>query len=264
MKKHLKTIKRVGISFVVALALWQVACIMLGINENLFPGPLQAWRAFVELCTEGLQGSTSDATLFTHIGDSMWRFVIGYLSSTVVGVSLGLLLGQSQRAFGYVNPVIQIIRPIAPIAWLPFIVLLIGIGDLPAIIIIFIAGFFTVLLSTVSAVKKIDKVYLKVSANFGLTRWQRLGKVIFPAAFPAIASSLHIALGTCWIFLVSGEMVGSQTGLGFLVMDAKNCLRADALIAVVITIGVIGFVLDVLVSAFEHKVKELWGLGINE
>ena len=264
MKKHLKTIKRVGISFVVALALWQVACIMLGINENLFPGLLQAWRAFVELCTEGLQGSTSDATLLTHIGDSMWRFVIGYLASTVVGVSLGLLLGQSPRVFGYVNPIIQIIRPIAPIAWLPFIVLLIGIGDLPAIIIIFIAGFFTVLLSTVSAVKKIDKVYLKVSANFGLTRWQRLGKVIFPAAFPAIASSLHIALGTCWIFLVSGEMVGSQTGLGFLVMDAKNCLRADALIAVVITIGVIGFVLDVLVSAFEHKVKELWGLGINE
>ena len=142
--------------------------------------------------------------------------------------------------------------------------LVIGIGDLPAIIIIFIAGFFTVLLSTVSAVKKIDKVYLKVSENFGLSRWQRLSKVVFPAAFPASASSLHIALGTCWIFLVSGEMVGSQTGLGFLVMDAKNCLRADALIAVIITIGIIGFVPDVLVSAFEHKVKELWGLGINE
>lgn len=264
MKKHLKTLKRVAISFASALALWQLACMVLDVNENLLPSPLQAWRAFEELCTVGLQGSTSDATLFVHIGDSMWRFVVGYLASTVVGVSLGLLLGQSQRAFGYVNPVVQVIRPIAPIAWLPFIVLLIGIGDLPAIIIIFIAGFFTVMLSTVSAVKKIDKVYLKVSANFGLSRWQRLIKVVFPAAFPSIASSLHIALGTCWIFLVSGEMVGSQTGLGFLVMDAKNCLRADALIAVIITIGVIGFLLDVLISAFEHKVRDLWGLGINE
>lgn len=264
MKKILNNIKHVVISFAAAILLWQIGIWLGDTEDSLLPSPLQTLDAFKELCTTGLQGSTSDATLFIHIGDSLGRFFLGYFLSAIAGIVFGLLFGRNPRLFSYVNPVIQIVRPIAPIAWLPFIVLLIGIGDIPAVIIIFIAGFFTVMLSTVSAVKHIDKVYQKVADNFGLSTLQTVLKVVFPAVFPQIASSLHMALGTCWIFLVSGEMVGSQTGLGFLIMDTKNCLRADALIAVIITIGVIGFILDLLINLFEKSVKKAWGLGINE
>lgn len=87
-------------------------------------------------------------------------------------------------------------------------------------------------------------------------------KIVFPATFPQIIASLHQALSTCWIFLVSGEMVGSQSGLGFLVMDAKNCIRADALLATMITIGLIGLLLDMLIGLIERAVSRKWGFGI--
>ena len=190
----------------------------------------------------------------------MYGFGIGYAIAVVCGVAGGIALGIFSKAFAFINPVIQIIRPIAPVAWLPFIVLVFGIGDIPAIVIIFIAGFFPILLSTVSAVNSIDETYIKVASNFDLTKWENVTKVIFPASFPQIMNSLRLALGTSWIFLVSGEMVGSQSGLGFLIMDAKNAIRMDALMAVIITIGVIGFVLDFVIRSIERKVSKNYGV----
>ncbi len=247
-----KQIERITLSFLVFILLWQLIAQFSGVNSALFPSPFTVFQSFGELFTTGLKGSTSGATLWGHIGASLYRFFIGFLLSVVLGVLSGLLLGWFPKAFAYVNPIIQLIRPIAPVAWLPFVVLLVGIGDVPAIIIIFIAGYFQILLSTVTAVSNIDPVYLKVAQNFNLPDRQTLLKVVFPAIFPQIANSLHVALGTCWIFLVSGEMVGSQSGLGFLVMDAKNCLRSDALLATMITIGVIGLILDALLKAAER------------
>lgn len=257
-----KSIKYIVVSILGLLAVWQLAVMTGNFNPALFPAPFKVGEAFGELLTTGLRGSTSGVNLFGHMGASMGRFLIGYLSAVVFGVILGLLFGWFGGVFAYVNPVIQLLRPIAPVAWLPFIVLWVGIGDVPAIIIIFIAGFFPILLSTVNAVRNVDPVFLKVAKNFRLSQLQTLLKIIFPAAFPMIAGSLHMAVGTCWIFLVSGEMVGSQSGLGFLVMDAKNCIRADALLAVMITIGVVGLLLDILIGLFERWVARTWGFGI--
>ena len=231
-----------------------------GVNRALFPGPVDTLGAFGELFTSGLKGSSSSLNLWQHIGFSMYRFGIGYAIAVVCGVAGGIALGIFSTAFAFINPVIQIIRPIAPVAWLPFIVLVFGIGDIPAIVIIFIAGFFPILLSTVSAVNSIDETYIKVASNFELTKWENVTKVIFPASFPQIMNSLRLALGTSWIFLVSGEMVGSQSGLGFLIMDAKNAIRMDALMAVIITIGVIGFVLDFVIRSIERKVSKNYGV----
>jgi NitT/TauT family transport system permease protein len=231
-------------------------------NATLFPSPYKVLLAFGELFTKGLRGSSSNAILLVHLRDSLVRFLTGYLLSVILGVVLGLILGWFPHVFAYVNPVIQLLRPIAPVAWLPFFVLWIGIGDAPAIAIIFIAGFFPVLLSTVTAVRNVDPVFFKVAKNFGLGQLETIVKVVFPAAFPQIASSLHMALGTCWIFLVSGEMVGTQSGLGFLIMDAKNCIRADALLATMITIGLVGLLLDLLIGLFEKWVAKTWGFGV--
>lgn len=258
----LKSIKHVVVSFVVLIIIWQLAVTFGGFNETLFPAPLKVFSAFGELLTEGLRGSSSNAVLLVHLKDSLLRFLAGYLIAVVLGIVLGLLMGWFPRFYAYVNPVVQLIRPIAPVAWLPFIVLWIGIGDVPAIAIIFIAGFFPILLSTITAVNNVDPVYFKVAKNFGLGQFETITKIVFPAAFPQIANSLHMALGTCWIFLVSGEMVGSQSGLGFLIMDAKNCIRADALLATMITIGLVGLVLDLLIGLFEKWVGKTWGFGV--
>lgn len=261
--KSVKAVKHVILSFGVLILIWQLGVKGFQVNETLFPTPGKVLQAFGMLMKEGLPGSTSDATLLEHIGVSLVRFFTGYILSTVMAVSLGLVLGWFPKAFAYVNPIIQIIRPIAPVAWLPFIVLWFGIGDTPAIVIIFIAGFFPVLLSTVTAVVNINPIYLKVAQNFGISKGRTLLTIVFPAIFSQIATSLHIALGTSWIFLVSGEMVGAQSGLGFLVMDAKNCLRSDALLATMITIGVLGLLFDQGIRLGERKLNKRYGLGVG-
>jgi len=115
------------------------------------------------------------------------------------------------------------------------------------------------LLSTISAVRNIDPVYLKVAKNFGIKQPAVLYKIVFPAVFPQIANSLHVALGSAWIFLVSGEMVGTQSGLGYMIIDARNNLRMDYLLAAMVMIGLIGFILDALIGKFEKTVMKAWG-----
>ncbi len=247
----MKTVLYTIASFALAIALWQLAIIVGNFDEALLPSPLKVVQALAEIASNGV--------LMDGIASSMYRFVIGYLISVVLGVAVGLLIGNVNILFRLVNPVVQMIRPIAPVAWMPIIVLLIGIGDAPAIAIIFLAGFFPVMLTTASATHKVDEIYLKVARNYGISRTKTVFQIILPAIFPQIANSLHIALGTSWIFLVSGEMVGTQSGLGYMIIDARNNLRTDILLATMLVIGVIGFVLDILIGRFELSVLRLWG-----
>ncbi|MEE1305051.1 MAG: ABC transporter permease [Agathobacter sp.] len=256
-KKGIKGI----ISFIVLAVVWQILCTAFSVNTALVPTPVQVIKALVQLIKEGLPGSLSRVTLVGHIGISLYRFVIGYVTAAVIAIILGLILGTYEKAFDFVNPIVQVIRPIAPVAFLPFIVLWFGIGNLPAIVIIFIAAFFPIFLSTASATQNINPIYIKVARNFGLSRNKTIFRIVFPAIFAQVANSLRLALGTAWIFLVSGEMVGAQSGLGFLIMDSKNCIRFDALLAIMLTIGVIGFILDFLMRFLEKLAKEKYGLG---
>lgn len=256
-----KSIRHIVVSFGVLLIVWQLAGVIFQWNTALFPTPVKTFTAWGELVTVGLKGSSSGTVLTGHILVSLGRFIAGYLLSAAIGIILGLILGWHPGIFAYVNPIIQLVRPIAPVAWMPFIVLFAGVGNAPAIVIIFLAGFFPVLLSTVSAVSGVEPVYLKLAANLGMSGKKTLMTIVFPAAFPQIANSLHLALGTAWIFLVSGEMVGAQSGLGFLVMDAKNCIRTDALLAVILTIGIIGLLLDLGIRILEKQTAKWFGLG---
>ena len=249
--KKLISLKNVIISVSILILIWQLAFNFSSYDKALFPSPKMAFDALVEMIGNG--------QLFENIKTSMYRFVIGYFSSVIAAVTLGLILGRLPKVFQYVNPMAQLLRPISPTAWMPFIVLLFGIGDVPAIVIIFIAAFFPVLLSTVSAVGNIDPIYLKVSRNFGIKQPQLTRKVIFPAAFPQIANGIHLALGTAWIFLVAGEMVGAQSGLGYQIIDARNNIRADILLATILVIGIIGIVLDGLLRLAEKRILRAWG-----
>lgn len=250
MKKLIAT-KNIVVAFAALIILWQIVFTVSGFNPALFPSPLLAGKALGKMILDG--------SIFVNIGASMYRFALGYISAIVVAVLLGLLLGWFKGVFQYINPIVQLLRPISPMAWMPFIVLWFGIGNIPAIVIIFIAAFFPVLLSTVSAVGGIDPIYLKVSKNFGIKQPEILWKVILPAAFPQIANGIHLALGTAWVFLVAGEMVGAQSGLGYLIIDSRNNLRADVLMATIIVIGLIGLLLDTLLKKLEKRVLGLWG-----
>ena len=248
----MKTTIHLGGALLLVLLSWQAIAWLGGWNEALFPTPYQTVHGFAEILADGV--------LLKDIGTSLYRFLLGYTTSVVLAMALGLVLGWYQSIWAFLNPIAQVLRPISPVAWLPFIVLVFGIGDMPSLVIIFLAAFFPVLLSTVAAVAGIEPVYLKVARNFGIGQPQLLTKIIFPAIFPRIATGLHLALGTAWVFLVAGEMVGTQSGLGFLIIDARNNLRADLLMTAIITIGVLGLLLDSSITLLEKRIYRRWGI----
>lgn len=231
--------------------IWQAVVLVGHYDRSLLPGPTDVWRGIAELIASGL--------LLEHLKVSLLRFAAGYLSACAAGIILGLALGRTKRLWAAIDPIVQVVRPVSPIAWSPFIVLWFGIGNAPAIVIIFLAGFFPVLLATVAGVRRVDRQYLKVAQNFGIGGTRLLMRIVFPAAFPSIASGLHIAIGTSWIFLVSGEMVGSQSGLGYLIVDSRNTLRLDLVLSGIVFIGLCGLLLDRAVRAFERWVGRKWG-----
>lgn len=243
---------KIIVSISVLAGLWALVVLSGRYEPSLLPSPVQVMEAMGEL--------VGDGTLFTHFAVSLSRFFTGYSIAAASGIVLGLMLGWYRQVWSFIDPIAQVLRPVSPIAWFPFIVLWFGIGDVPAVVIIFIAAFFPVLLSTVSGVKRVDPLYLKVAANFGIRQPQLLFKIVFPAAFPMIANGLHMALGSAWVFLVAGEMVGAQTGLGYLIIDARNSLRPDMVLAGIIFIGFSGLILDRLIGFAESRIAKLWGV----
>ncbi|CAG7657482.1 ABC transporter permease [Paenibacillus allorhizosphaerae] len=250
--KHVRTILNTAVSMIILVAVWQAVVRFGDYNESLLPSPLSVWNAVWKLIVDG--------TLWTHLQVSLLRFAAGYVSASVAAIILGLILGRIPVLWGFIDPLVQVIRPVSPIAWSPFIVLWFGIGNAPAIVIIFLAAFFPVLLSTVTAVRKMDMTYLKVAQNLEVSRYHLFSKIILPAIFPFIASGLHIAVGTSWIFLVSGEMVGAQSGLGYMIVDARNQLRLDFVLAGIIFIGLCGLLLDRLIGLLENGINKQWGI----
>ncbi|WP_276355043.1 ABC transporter permease [Cohnella caldifontis] len=251
----MRSLNRTGnvvLGIAVLIAVWQLIVAIGKYDVSLLPPPL--------LVAEGIAELVKNGTLAQHMGISLMRFAAGYLSACAAAVTAGLALGQLPRVWRLFDPIVQLIRPVSPIAWSPFIVLWFGIGNAPAIVIIFLAAFFPVLLSTVSGMRKVDPTHAKVARNLEMGRMAFLTKIVLPSAFPTIANGLHIAIGTSWIFLVSGEMVGSQSGLGYLIVDSRNTLRLDLVLAGIICIGLFGLLLDRLVGLLETWVGKHWGI----
>lgn len=232
------------------LILWQWAAGFY--SPEQLPGPLQVLKGLNELIDSGI--------LFEHIQISLVRFLGSYFLAVIIAVPLGLLLGWYDWSWSAIDPLIQILRPISPIAWFPLAVLWFGIGNPPAIFIIFLSAFFPVLLSSVSAVRTVDRLYLRVSENFGVGKWSLFTKVIIPAAFPQIMIGLHIAVGTAWIHLVAGEMLGAQSGLGYLIVDSRNFLRTDWIIGGMLVVGLLGLGINWVMSAAEKAINRRWGM----
>jgi NitT/TauT family transport system permease protein len=238
------------------IAVWQLAVSSGRYSEEQLPGPLVILRAAQETWASG--------ALLQHVGASLGRFAAAYLLAVAVAVPLGLVFGLRPLWWRAIDPLVQLMRPISPVAWFPLAVLWLGIGNLPAIAIIFLAAFYPALLTTVSAVKRVDRVYLRVARNFGTSDAQLVLKVIVPAAFPQIATGLRLAIGAAWVYLVAGEMLGARSGLGFLIVDARNFLRTDLILLGMVVVGLLGFAIDRTVAWLERKLDDRWGVPRSE
>jgi len=239
------------LTLLLAIAIWQIVALMGWFLPALFPSPLDVLRATIELWQSGF--------LPGHILASLVRVFLGYLVAALFAIPLGFLLGQFPVFHHAMNPLIQILRPISPIAWIPMAILWFGIGNKPAIFIIFITTFFPMLLTSISAVRNIEPMILKSAINLGASNWDILVKVMLPATFPSIVVGLRVSLGIAWMIIVAAEMVGMQSGLGFMILDARNFLRIDRVVSGMIIVGVIGFLLDRGMVYIENLIRSNWG-----
>ncbi|MBI5975719.1 ABC transporter permease [Staphylococcus canis] len=239
------------IAFVLFLLIWQLVIWIGGYKPVLLPGPI--------LVAEHIWQFIITGEIFIHLGISLWRFIVGFGIAVLVAVPIGILLGRNDVFYHAIEPLFQLLRPISPIAWSPFIVLWFGIGSLPAIVIIFIAAFFPIVFNTIKGVRNIEKHYLKIASNLNLSTFALYRDIIFPGAFKQIMSGIHVAVGTSWIFLVSGEMIGAQSGLGFLIVDSRNMLNLEDVLAAIFFIGVFGFIIDRLISYIETFILKHYG-----
>jgi len=239
------------IGLVLLLFIWQAIIYLGQYEEALLPQPLTVWYALLDLIKSGV--------LWIHLKASLFRFIMGYLLAAIPAILFGIILGRVESAWAICDPIIQLLRPISPVAWSPFIVLWFGIGDMPAIAIIFIAAFFPIIVSTVNGIRNVDPHYVKIAENLEFDTLILIRKVLFPAALPSIVNGLHIAVGTAWVFLVAGEMIGAQSGLGYLIVDARNMLDLDDVLAGIVVIGILGFLLNRLITLLELAVRKYSG-----
>jgi NitT/TauT family transport system permease protein len=246
-----KILLPIGVALVFLLG-WDGAVRVSG--SQIFPKPIDAARGIAELAHNGV--------LLKYIVASLFRVTCGFLAAVLVGVPTGLLLGWFSTAFDAFNPMLQIFRPISPIAWIPLANLWFGVSDMAPIFLIFLASLFPIIVAAIAAVQNMQQVYVRAARNFGLSRLQLFRRVILPATLPQILTGIRIALGVAWLVVVAAEMIAVNSGLGYLIIDARNAgRRYDLVVAGMVMIGVIGLILDLLVRQLEKFDEVRWGYG---
>lgn len=232
------------------LCFWHYAVVWTG--TKVFPSPLAVEKGMAQLMPKGI--------LWADIADSLRRVAVGYVAAALLGIPLGLCLGWFPAANHVVNPTLQLLRPISPIAWIPVAIIFFGVGDAPAIFLVFLGAFFPIVVSCTAGVSNVPEIYRRAGRNFGLSNSDLLRKIIFPAALPEILVGLRIALGVAWLVVVAGEMIAVDSGLGYLVIDSRNSgKRYDLVVAAMLLIGLIGLLLDGAFRRLEKLPSVRWG-----
>ncbi|MBV9887004.1 MAG: ABC transporter permease [Acidobacteria bacterium] len=232
------------------LAIWHYSVIWTG--TKVFPSPISVEKGLAELLHKHV--------LWADIADSLRRVAIGFGLAAIIGIPFGLALGWYPALHQLFNPVLEILRPISPIAWIPVAIIFFGVGDKPATFLVFLGAFFPVVVACASGVSTVPSIYRRAGRNFGLSPVQILARVVFPAALPQILIGLRIALGIAWLVVVAGEMIAVDSGLGYLVIDSRNSgKRYDLVVAAMLLIGLIGLALDMAFRQIEKIRSVRWG-----
>ena len=233
---------------VVVLAWW--AAIRVS-GTRIFPGPWEVVLGAVSLARDGV--------LLHHMAASLMRVAVGWLGAVAVGIPLGLAMGWYAPLHHALNPLVQMLRPISPIAWIPLAILWFGVGNASPIFLIFLSSFFPMVVGTVAGVHAVERQHVRAAHNFGITGMRMVLLVVLPAAMAQIVTGMRIGLGVAWLVVVAAEMVAIDSGLGYLIIDSRNAgNRYDLVVAAMVIIGVIGFGLDVLMRRLERMDAVRW------
>ena len=220
-------------------ALWQIADRFFG-GGPLLPPPSTVFVTLWEIIKDG--------TLLENVIASLTRVVAGYLLSAIAGIPIGLAMGSSKYIYAPLSGIVHGLRPIPAAAWVPLSIILMGIGDKPAVFLVFIGTIWPIILNTIDGVRSVPKHLVWSALTMGASRRQIFIKVILPASLPSIVTGLRIAVGVAFTCVIVAELIAVRSGLGYLITEARMMVRSDLVIAGMIAIGVVGFTLDWIVS----------------
>ena len=231
------------------LVLWQFG--VRNTPGHLLPTPWETVGGIIDLVRHGL--------LLKYVAASLFRVSWGFVGAAVLAIPLGLMIGWYRRSELAFNPLIEIFRPISPLAWIPISILWFGVGDASAVFLIFLSCFFPLLITAINGVQRIPSVYVNAGRNFGLNHAELVYRVLYPAVLPQLITGLRITLGVAWLVVVAAEMIAVNSGLGFLIVDARNAgNRYDEVVAGMVLIGIIGWLLDLGMRSLETAKSLRW------
>lgn len=240
----------------VLLAIWWAVTALQLISPLFLPSP---WQVLQKLLTIAGPQGFMDATLWQHLAASLTRIAIALVLAAIVGVPVGIAMGLSPTVRGILDPLIELYRPVPPLAWLPLVIIWFGIGETPKILLIYLAIFAPVVMSTLAGVKSVQQVRVRDAQSLGASRAQVLWLVILPGALPEILTGLRIGLGVGWSTLVAAELIAATRGLGFMVQSAGEFLATDVVLAGIAVIAIIAFVLELGLRALQRRLTPWHG-----
>ena len=258
---------------VLAIVLWQWVAANGWVNPQVLPAPLEVWHKWVayllpltpfDTYTEGGWWSWAlSGELPVDVYSSMVRVVVGFGIGAGLALPLGLAMGASRVVYAWMNPFVQILRPIPPIAYIPLAILWFGLGNPPAVFLIALGAFFPVLMNTIAGVRHVDGIYLRAARNLGAGGVTMFVRVILPAAVPYILSGVRIGIGTAFIVVIVSEMIAVNNGLGFRILEAREYFWSDKIIAGMITIGMLGLAIDIGMNRLNNYLLR-WHRGLEQ
>jgi len=235
----------------VLVIVWWTICNLQWVPKYQLPSPFDVLKSF--------KAEVFSGRLINDIIASLWRVTIGFVISVCLGIPTGLWLGQHVATKKAFLPLLNFFRFLSPLAWIPFAILWFNIGDKPAVFLVFMATFFPLVISTMAAVANIPKIYFNVAKDYNYKGTELLSKVTFPAILPQIITAMRVSYGIAWVVIVAAEMVGCQDGLGYGIWDARNGLRLDTAVCYMLVIGILGVLMDKLLSQLTKLPNTRWG-----
>ncbi|RUM95691.1 ABC transporter permease subunit [Pseudaminobacter arsenicus] len=229
------------------IALWFLVTGMGWVKPLFLPSPMAVYGKFISAMTDGVANST----LAEHTMASLTRVFGAFFLACVTAIPVGIWMGVSRVARGLFDPIIEFYRPLPPLAYLPLVIIWLGIGEFPKIFLIYLAIFAPMAIAARSGVKSVSIEQIHAAYAMGATRSQIVWHVIMKAALPEIFTGMRIGIGVGWTTLVAAEMVAADRGLGFMVLNAAQYLASDTVIMGIIVIGVFAFAFDLLVRYLE-------------
>lgn len=233
--------------------LWYCLSLYIG-NQAMLPTPIDVLRALGILAT--------GPELWGHMITSMRRLAVGYGLAIVFGLTLGICMGQVRLVHELVDPVIELLRPVSGIAWIPLALILLGVGDDLTMFILFYGSVFPMIINTVAGVRGSDPVLIRAARTFGVSRFGLLTQVVLPGALPTILVGARISLGAAWMSIVAAELIGAPTGLGFAIEWYRQMLMTPKTISVIIVIGMLGYCSDRLLRYVRGRLTP-WAVGLK-